>query len=125
MEPRLARKFLYLIAAIILLVLGVGIAYQLAPGWFGRVAFVPSTEFEPQAAIASNAYDDAKMWLARPGLEGDPSAWRPQPAGTPAPPADSADAPSHDPLIPPANATPLPQAPPHHKAAAPASLAPP
>src|SRR3546814_15719365 len=79
MEPRLARKFLYLIAAIILLVLGVGIAYQLAPGWFGRVAFVPSTEFEPQAAIASNAYDDAKMWLARPGLEGDPSAWRPQP----------------------------------------------
>src|SRR3546814_10048791 len=92
MEPRLARKFLYLIAAIILLVLGVGIAYQLAPGWFGRVAFVPSTEFEPQAAIASNAYDDAKMWLARPGLEGDPSAWRPQPAGTPAPPADSAEA---------------------------------
>src|SRR3546814_10768007 len=94
MEPRLARKFLYLIAAIILLVLGVGIAYQLAPGWFGRVAFVPSTEFEPQAAIASNAYDDAKMWLARPGLEGDPSAWRPQPAGTPAPPADRAEAPS-------------------------------
>src|SRR3546814_3100931 len=92
MEPRLARKFLYLIAAIILLVLGVGIAYQLAPGWFGLVAFVPSTEFEPQAAIASNAYDDAKMWLARPGLEGDPSAWRPQQAGTPAPPADSAEA---------------------------------
>jgi len=111
MEPRLARKFLYLIAAIILLVLGVGIAYQLAPGWFGRVAFVPSTEFEPQAAIASNAYDDAKMWLARPGLEGDPSAWRPQPAGTPAPPADSAEAQSHDQLIPPANAAQSAEAP--------------
>src|SRR3546814_18372752 len=92
MEPRLARNFLYLIAAIILLVLGVGIAYQLAPGWFGRVAFVPSTAFEPQAAIASNAYDDATMWTARTGLEGEASAWRPQPAGTPATPADSARA---------------------------------
>src|SRR3546814_6423131 len=103
MEPRLARKFLYLIAAIILLVLGVGIAYQLAPGWFGRVAFVPSTEFEPPAAIASNAYDDAKMWLARTGLEGEPPAWGPQPAGTPAPPADSAQGQSDGQLIPPTN----------------------
>src|SRR3546814_16560165 len=53
MEPSLARKFLYLVAAVILLVLGIGIAYQLAPGWFGRVAFVPSTEFEPQIGRAS------------------------------------------------------------------------
>src|SRR3546814_13475120 len=51
------------------------------------------------------------MWLARPGLEGDPSAWRPQPAGTPAPPADSAEAQSHDQLIPPANAAQSAEAP--------------
>jgi len=104
MEPRLARKFLYLIAAIILLVLGVGIAYQLAPGWFGRVAFVPSTEFEPQAAIAPNAYEDPAMWLARPGLENDPSSWRPELAGDATPPPDSAEAQSRDQLIPPARA---------------------
>src|SRR3546814_14239236 len=51
------------------------------------------------------------MWLAGPGLEGDPSAWRPQPAGTPAPPADSAEAQSHDQLIPPANAAQSAEAP--------------
>ena len=78
----MARKFLYLIAAIIILVLGVGIAYQLNPGWFGRVAFVPSTEFKPQAAIAPNAYDDPDMWISRPGLENDPSNWRPPVTGS-------------------------------------------
>ncbi|WP_353745133.1 hypothetical protein [Sphingopyxis sp. SCN 67-31] len=31
-SPDLARKFLYFIAAIILMILGVGIAYQLNPG---------------------------------------------------------------------------------------------
>ncbi|ALJ14411.1 DUF3089 domain-containing protein [Sphingopyxis macrogoltabida] len=95
----MARKFLYLIAAIIILVLGVGIAWQLAPAWFGRVAFVPSTEFKPQAAIAPNAYDDPAMWISRPGIENDPSAWRP--------PADGAATPKTgdgDKLIPPARA---------------------
>src|SRR3546814_2617195 len=37
MEPSLACKFLYLVAAVILLVLGIGIAYQLAPGRFGPI----------------------------------------------------------------------------------------
>ncbi|KTE18843.1 hypothetical protein ATE67_17300 [Sphingopyxis sp. H050] len=93
----MARKFLYLIAAIIILILGFGIAYQLNPGWFGRVAFVPSSEFVEQKAAAPNAYDDPKMWFARPGLENDPSAWRP--------PADGAEAAkASDKLIPPAKA---------------------
>src|SRR3546814_7159844 len=104
MERPLARKFLYLVAAIILIVLGFGVAYQLNPGWFGRVAFVPSAEFEPQEAIAPNAYDEAGMWLARPGMEDNPSDWRPVVADAPAPPPDSAAAQSRDQLIPPANA---------------------
>lgn len=81
MEPVLARKFLYLIAAIILIIFGFGVAYQLNPGWFGRVAFVPSSEFVEQAAAAPNAYDDPKMWFSRPGLENDPSDWRPPEEG--------------------------------------------
>lgn len=97
MEPRLARKFLYLIAAIIILILGFGIAYQLNPGWFGRVAFVPSSEFVEQKAAEPNAYDDPKMWFSRPGLENDPSDWRPPEDG--AEPAKAADK-----LIPPAKA---------------------
>lgn len=104
MERPLARKFLYLVAAIILIVLGFGVAYQLNPGWFGRVAFVPSAEFKPQEAIAPNAYDEASMWLARPGMEDNPSDWRPAPADVSTPPPDSAAAQSGDRLVPPANA---------------------
>ena len=77
MEPPLARKFLYVIAAIILLILAAGVVYQLFPGWVARTAFVPSAEFKQQVAVAPNAYDDPKMWFARPGIDGDPSAWRP------------------------------------------------
>ncbi len=81
MEPRLARKFLYAIAAIIFILFGFGIAYQLNPGWFGRAVFVPSSEFVEQTAAAPNAYDDPKMWFSRPGLPDDPSNWRPPAEG--------------------------------------------
>jgi hypothetical protein len=101
MEPPLARKFLYVIAAIILLILAAGVVYQLFPGWVARTAFVPSAEFKQQVAVAPNAYDDPKMWFARPGIDGDPSAWRPAAEGsTP----DSAEARSRDQLIPSAGA---------------------
>jgi len=73
----LARKFLYLIAAIILIIFGFGVAYQINPGWFGRAVFVPSSEFVEQTVAAPNTYDDPKMWFSRPGLENDPSNWRP------------------------------------------------
>lgn len=97
MERLLARKFLYIIAAIILIIFGFGVAYQLNPGWFGRVAFVPSSQFVEQTVAAPNTYDDPKMWFSRPGLENDPSDWRPPEDGTePAKPADK--------LIPPAKA---------------------
>ncbi|MBW8294644.1 DUF3089 domain-containing protein [Sphingopyxis sp.] len=98
----MARKFLYVIAAIILLILAAGVVYQLFPGWVARTAFVPSAEFKQQVAVAPNAYDDPKMWFARPGIDGDPSAWRPASEGsTP----DSAEAQSRDQLIPSAGAT--------------------
>ncbi|UKK85375.1 DUF3089 domain-containing protein [Sphingopyxis sp. BSN-002] len=93
----MARKFLYIIAAIILIIFGFGVAYQINPGWFGRVAFVPSSEFVEQKVAEPNAYDDPKMWLARPGMENDPADWRP--------PADGAEAAKPaDKLIPPAKA---------------------
>ena len=98
----MARKFLYIIAAIIILILAAGIVYQLFPGWIARTAFVPSTEFKPQAAVAPNAYDDPKMWFARPGMEKDPSAWRPAADGSETPGTENA--PTGDQLILPANA---------------------
>ncbi|MDO9366948.1 MAG: DUF3089 domain-containing protein [Sphingopyxis sp.] len=98
----MARKFLYLIAAIIILILAAGVVYQLFPGWIARTAFVPSTEFKPQAAVAPNAYGDPKMWFARPGMEKDPSAWRPAADGSETPGTENV--PTGDQLIPPANA---------------------
>jgi hypothetical protein len=99
----MARKFLYLIAVVIFILLGIGVAYQLAPGWFARTALVPSTQFVEQSAAAPNAYDDPKMWFARPGLENDPSGWRPPEPGGDSRAPDSAKA-ATDKLIPPANA---------------------
>ena len=99
----MARKFLYLIAAVIFLILGVGLAYQFAPGWFARTALVPSTEFVEQSAAAPNAYDDPKMWFSRPGLENDPSDWRPPETGGDGRAPDSAKA-ATDKLIPSARA---------------------
>ena len=98
----MARKFLYFIAAIIILILAAGVVYQLFPGWIARTAFVPSTEFKPQAAVAPNAYGDPKMWFARPGMEKDPSAWRPAADGSETPGTENV--PTGDQLIPPANA---------------------
>ncbi|PKP96785.1 MAG: hypothetical protein CVT74_16025 [Alphaproteobacteria bacterium HGW-Alphaproteobacteria-13] len=95
----MARKFLYFIAAIILLILAAGVVYQLFPGWIARTAFVPSTEFKPQAVAAPNAYDDPAMWFARPGLENDPSAWRP-----PAEESGAAESQLPDSLVPAAQA---------------------
>lgn len=103
----MARKFLYFIAAIIILVLAAGVVYQLFPGWIARTAFVPSTEFKPQAAVAPNAYDDPEMWFARPGMENDPSAWRPAADGSETPGTESAGAQARDQLIPPAKAAPI------------------
>ncbi|MDZ3831371.1 MAG: DUF3089 domain-containing protein [Sphingopyxis sp.] len=102
----MARKFLYFIAAIILLILAAGVVYQLFPGWLARVAFVPSADFQQQAAPEPNAYDDPAMWFARPGMEDDPSTWRPQLAEAEAREAapDSAEAQAHDQLVPPAHA---------------------
>ncbi|MDK2759823.1 MAG: DUF3089 domain-containing protein [Sphingopyxis sp.] len=100
----MARKFLYFIAALIILVLAAGVVYQLFPGWIARTAFVPSTEFRPQAAVAPNAYDDPKMWFARPGMANDPSAWRPAADGSDTPGTDSDETPPAAPIVPPANA---------------------
>lgn len=99
----MARKFLYVIAAIILLIVAAGVVYQLFPGWIARTAFVPSTEFKPQAAVAPNAYDDPKMWFARPGMEKDPSAWRPAADGSETPGTEDAGAQTGQ-IIPPAKA---------------------
>jgi hypothetical protein len=72
-----ARKFLYVIAAIIFLVVAGLVTYRLAGPQLMSAALVPSAEFKPQQPMPANAWDDAKMWVARPDIRNNPSEWLP------------------------------------------------
>jgi len=78
----MARKFLYVIVAGILIVAAALFALRLWGDRLTELALVPQTAFETQAPLATNAYADETMWYARPGKANDPSAWRPD--GAPA-----------------------------------------
>ena len=74
----MARKFLYFIA-IIIVVLLIG-AILMAMYWreATEIAYVPRGEFAEQDALAANAYEDPLMWYSRPGLgTGDPARYQP------------------------------------------------
>ena len=74
----MARKFLYLIALVIVVVIGARLALSFYPEAMTRIALTPSVKFEPQPALKANAYNDPTLWFARPGLPGpSPVAWQP------------------------------------------------
>lgn len=74
----MARKFLYLIAALIVLFMAARLALGFYPEQLTRMAFTPAAAFEQQPAPARNAYADPALWLARPGLkEPSPAQWLP------------------------------------------------
>lgn len=82
----MARKFLYVVAALIVLSIAAAFAYALFGNRIIRAALVPGAAFEAQAGVASSTYDDPAMWVARPEIPGNPALWTPagfQP--TPAP----------------------------------------
>src|SRR5262245_56825481 len=78
-EP-MARKFLYLIAALIVLFLAGLFALRFWAEDLTELAFVPTAQFTPQPALAENVYDDPAMWISRPGMgsESNPVRWLPQ-----------------------------------------------
>ena len=63
----MARKFLYLFAVLIVIVIAAAVAYRLFPQTVMRMALVPSTRFE-ELAPGAKGYDDPSMWIARPGM---------------------------------------------------------
>src|SRR5690606_4220020 len=81
----MARKFLYAIVGLVVAAIAVAVALRLWGGRLSQVAFVPSTEFEAQAPLPVNAYDDPALWYWRPGAPTDDSDWRPEGAPPPAP----------------------------------------
>ena len=75
----MARKFLYVFAVIIALVIAAAIAFKLNPGWFMRAALVPTVEFHAPPAAEPNAWADPKSWIARPDMDAEsPALWLPR-----------------------------------------------
>lgn len=81
----LARRFLYAIAGLIVLVLIAGIGWTLFQEKLFRLAFVSSEPFDARTAGPAPDYRQTAAWLSRPDLPSDPSRWRP--AGEAPPPA--------------------------------------
>lgn len=89
----MARKFLYFIAVVIVLIVAVLVALRIWGNELSELAFVPGSEFVEQQPLESNAYSDPKMWVARPGALGEGLArWRPAYAKGTSPPASAAAA---------------------------------
>lgn len=76
----MARKFLYLIAGLIVLAAASLFVLRIWGGELAQLAFVPKAEFVEQAPLAGNAYQDNAMWFSRPGkrLVDDPVRWLPE-----------------------------------------------
>lgn len=81
----MARKFLYFVAGLIVLVIAGGFAfsiYQEELTDFAIGQLEPTVAFEKQEALAKNVYDDPKMWFSRNGQRNNnPTLW--QPVGAP------------------------------------------
>ena len=70
-----ARRFLYVIAGLIMLTLAGAIGWSLFQDRLMRMAFVPSAPFAPLPADGAPDYTRASAWLSRPDLADDPSRW--------------------------------------------------
>lgn len=76
-ESILARKFLYLIAGLIVLVIAALLIYRIWGMQIIRLVMVPREAFVQTPPLPAGAYADAKMWIARPDIKENPALWHP------------------------------------------------
>lgn len=74
----MARKFLYFVALLIVMVLAALLALRIWSAELTRFAFVPRGAFEAQPALRAGIYDDPAMWVSRPGTANDPAQYMPE-----------------------------------------------
>ena len=74
----MARKFLYIVAVLIVLALAATFAYRIWGAELLRQAMVPGGRFESQAVLPADSFKRAEMWLARPDMAGNPALWVPE-----------------------------------------------
>ena len=79
----MVRKFLYVVAVFVVLLIAGAFALRIWGDDLARTAFVPSGRFVEQDALAGNAYADTAMWLSHPRFTAatDPAHWRPEGGG--------------------------------------------
>jgi hypothetical protein len=80
-----ARKFLYLIAGVIVLLLAGIVALRVWSDDLTELAFVPSVSFARQQALPPESWESPAMWVARPGIANDPATWTPPGVTLPTP----------------------------------------
>ncbi|PCG16035.1 MULTISPECIES: DUF3089 domain-containing protein [Sphingomonas] len=73
----MVRKFLYVVAGLIVLGIAAAFAYRLWGVEIMRMAMVPGESFKGQRALSAADYRARTMWLARPDLPGNPALWAP------------------------------------------------
>ncbi|WP_375395342.1 DUF3089 domain-containing protein [uncultured Sphingomonas sp.] len=73
----MARKFLYAVAVLIVLVIAGAFAYRLYGTQLLRLALVPRETFRAERPIDAAAYADRAMWIARPDITDNPTLWVP------------------------------------------------
>lgn len=73
----LARRFLWLVAGLTVLVMLGALGYRLFEPQLMKLALVPTAKFEAAAPPATGAYAPPAMWIARPDIAGNPSLWLP------------------------------------------------
>jgi len=74
----MARKFLYIIASLIVLAIAALFALRIWSDELTQFTFVPNTAYEAPPSLAKNAYADPAMWHAKPGIEtGSPVSFVP------------------------------------------------
>ncbi|ODS99835.1 MAG: hypothetical protein ABS49_07380 [Erythrobacter sp. SCN 62-14] len=87
----MAKKFLYFVAACIVIFIIGRIVFERFQDDFYRIALIPSAEFKPTNPLDENAYEDPSLWYSRPGIGvNDPARWQPAWAEGSAPAAEPA-----------------------------------
>jgi hypothetical protein len=72
-----ARRFLWVVAGLVLLFLIGALALRLFGAELMRWTMIPSAEFEGGPPAPANAYARREMWIARPDLPDSPALWTP------------------------------------------------
>ena len=74
----LARRFLWVVAGLVVLVLAGAFTYRVFEREFLEIAMVPTVEFEEAKASAPGPdYSSPSMWISRPDIRGNPALWLP------------------------------------------------